>query len=256
MMVAKLKAAGAHEVVQTGASWQFADQHLREEVLGKVPQGKVTGVYVPPFDDQLIFEGNATLVHELKNQMPYGETPDAVICSVGGGGLFSGVCLGLDQVGWGDVPVLALETLGAESLAKSLQKGERVTLDAITSIATSLGAVRVAEQTFRCGQRANVKSVVLTDAEAAMGSWRLADDERMLVDPSCGVSVAPCYDGRLKQLLPGLNEESKVVVVVCGGSQVTVEMVAEWRRTYAEEAERIGWTTREAVPSSHTMPVA
>jgi len=262
MMIAKLKAAGATEVIQQGESWKYADQYLREEVLGKLnKEDDIEGVYVPPFDHPTVWAGVATMIEEVERQLPddsdYNDNkPDAVICSVGGGGLFCGVVEGLDRVGWSDVKVLAMETEGAESLGKSLEKGELVTLPGITSIATSLGAVRVAEQAFKHGQRSNVKSVVLSDAEAAMGSWRLADDERVLVEPACGVSVAPCYGGRLKKLIPGLSKESKVVVVVCGGSQVTVEMVAHWREKYGEmvKGDDVDGENKGEVPSSHTLP--
>lgn len=247
-MIAKIRAAGATEVLQRGESWAEADGYLREEVLGRDAQG----VYVPPFDHAEIWEGVSGMVGEVAGQLPEGGRPDGLVCAVGGGGLFCGVMLGLERRGWGDVAVLAVETRGAESLAKSLEKGELVTLPRITSIATGLGARRVAERTFEYGRRGNVRSVVLEDAEAAMGCWRLADDERMLVEPSCGVSVAVCYDGRLKKLLPGLTSESKVVVIVCGGSNTSVEMLAGYRKEYGY-IEKIA-TSEETVPSSMSAP--
>lgn len=244
MMIAKLKAAGAHEVIQHGASWRDADTYLRDVILKK----DKNGIYVPPFDHPDIWTGHATIVEEVHRQLSgYGSTattngfnppkPDAIICSVGGGGLFAGVMQGLEYVGWTDVPVIALETKGADSLNASLKAGELVTLPGITSLATSLGATRVAEQAFKLGQRSNVRSVVLTDAEAAMGCWRLADDLRILVELACGVNVALGYQGRerLEEILSKqLNEDSKVVIVLCGGSNVTVEMLAEWRKKFGE----------------------
>lgn len=246
-MIAKLRAAGATDVVQAGASWQNADEYLRNEVLVKLTDQE--GIYVPPFDHEIIWEGVSTMVDELKAQVPGGEKPDAIICSVGGGGLFCGIMRGLDKQGWSDIPVFAMETFGADSLSQALKAGHLVTLPGITSIATSLGALRVAEQTFKYGQRSNVKSVVLEDAEAAMGQWRLADDERLLVDTACAVSVAPCYDGRLKELLPNLNPESKIIIIVCGGNAVTVEEVMKYKEMFADQL--IG-TREPIVPSSHT----
>lgn len=246
-MIAKLRAAGATEVVQTGASWQDADEYLRNEVLAKLTDRE--GVYVPPFDHEMVWEGVSTMISEIKTQIPGGGKPDAIICSVGGGGLFCGVMRGLDREGWGDIPVFAVETFGADSLSQALKAGHLVSLPAITSIATSLGAVRVAEQCFKYAQRSNVKSVVLEDAEAAMGQWRLADDERLLVDTACAVSIAPCYDGKLKDLLPDLNPESKIVIVVCGGSAVTVEEVIKHKDLFAD---RVKGTREQDVPSSHT----
>jgi len=248
-MVAKLKAAGASEVIQAGASWQFADNHLREVVLKNLEaDGQVKGVYVPPFDDPLIWDGNSTIIEEIRDQLPHAglsaiaeesAKPDAIVCSVGGGGLFAGICQGLDRMGWADVPVLAMETKGADSLAHALQARQHVALDGITSLASSLGAVRVAYRAFQDGQRANVKSVVLSDAQACMGAWRLADDERILVEPACGVNVAPCYTGDLKKALPGLDEKGRVVVVLCGGNGVSLDLLKEWRDKFGPEVEGI-----------------
>lgn len=235
-MIAKITAAGASAVIQHGDSWKEADSYLRTEVLAKDP----TGVYVPPFDHDSIWQGNSTMIAELQQQFEKkGEDkPDALICSVGGGGLFTGVMLGLDKAGWHDTRVLAMETQGADSLHSALEAGRLVSLDKITSFASSLGAKRVCEKAYECARRSNVRSVVLRDAEAAMGCWRFADDERMIVESACGVSVAVCYDGRLKGLLPGLTKENKVVIVVCGGSNVTLELLMEYREKY-------GWVERE-----------
>ena len=242
MMIAKIRTAGASRVVQHGNSWAEADKFLREEVLADDPYG----VYVPPFDHDDVRFGASTIVEELE------ERPDAIVCSVGGGGLFSGIQLGLEARGWGDVSILAMETEGAESLSMSLKEGELVTLPAITSIATSLGAKRVAQKTFDLGKRRNVRSVVLSDAEAAMGCWRLADDERLIVEPACGVSLAVCYDGRLKQLLPKLTNESKIVVIVCGGSDITLDMLMDYRKKYVD-IERMTTSDRN-VPSTLSGP--
>ena len=263
MMMAKLKAAGASAVIQRGASWKEADAYLREVVL----EADKHGVYVPPFDHEDIWEGHSTIVDEMKIQLEHPgpvngvvngyhekhERPDAIVCSVGGGGLFCGVMQGLEKVGWEDVPVLALETEGAESLNKSLKAGEIVTLPGITSRATSLGAVRVADRTFELAQKPNVRSVVLSDAEAAMGCWRLADDQRIMVEMACGVNVALCYEGRLEQALgKKLSKNSKVVIVLCGGSVVTVDMLAEWRKEFGGVEN--GLAKSMEVPSSQTAP--
>ncbi|KAL9119578.1 MAG: hypothetical protein Q9187_003865 [Circinaria calcarea] len=247
LMISKIRAAGATDVVQKGATWSEADRYLRGVVLANNPHG----IYVPPFDHPHVWEGTSTMVGEVAQQLEYAK-PDALICSVGGGGLFCGLMQGIDQVWNGEVDVLAVETNGADSLNASLKAGELVTLPGITSMATSLGAVRVAPKAFEYGRRSNVTSVVLADAEAAMGCWRLADDERMLVEAACGVSVALCYDGRLKKLLPRLTAESRVVVVLCGGSNITLEMLAEFRRKYADVEELA--TKDEGVPSTLSAP--
>lgn len=75
-------------------------------------------------------EGVATVIHESAKQLP--EKPSMVVVSVGGGGLLSGVLQGMHDVGWTDVPLVAMETKGADSFDAAVQAGELVTLDAIT----------------------------------------------------------------------------------------------------------------------------
>ena len=256
MMIAKIRAAGASEVVQEGKSWKEADAFLRETVMVKARERGEEAVYVPPFDHEDVWAGNQTVVREIREQMD-GEEPAVLACSVGGGGLLCGVLQGVEEVGWQDTTVLALETLGADSLDQSLKAGEMVTLPAITTQATSLGAVRVAEGAFQLARKheatGQLKSAVLTDGEAAMGSWRFADDEKMLVELACGVNVALCYGGRLEKALGRkVRPEEKVVIVVCGGSNVTTAMVEGWRQEFGHLGDEKA--IQEDVPSAKTGP--
>ena len=70
------------------------------------------------------------MILEAKEQLK--QTPDLVILSVGGGGLMCGVIEGMHQVGWSHVPVLAVETHGADSLSSSVKAGRLVTLPGIS----------------------------------------------------------------------------------------------------------------------------
>ncbi|KAH8145549.1 uncharacterized protein LAJ45_10349 [Morchella importuna] len=243
LMKAKIRVAGG-EVISHGASWKEADDYI-QGLLEMDDQG----VYCAPFDHPDIWEGNATLIDEIIDDL--GGSPDAIIASVGGGGLFCGIQLGLMGHGSPDVPILAVETEGAASLNAALQAGYHVTLPAVTSIATSLGARRVAAKTYELGQRPNVKSVVLSDAQAAMGCCRLMDDERVAVEAACGVSAAAIYYGLLGKVVPNLQPDSKVVLVVCGGSNISVDMLAAYREMYGSKAI-IGEVNSRDVPSSHT----
>lgn len=119
-----------------------------------------------------------------------------------------------------------MEPTGAASLAYSLAAGHNTPFPKITSIATSLGARRVADRAYElASKRGNVTSVVLSDAQAAIGCVRFADEERILVEAACGVSLAAVYGGWVRKCLPGVGKADRVVVVVCGGSNVSLEML-------------------------------
>lgn len=227
-MIAKIRTAGARDVLQHGASWVEADTYLREVVMVNARERGEEPVYVHPFDDAEVWSGHASMVPEIVEEVPGDEGPDVMVCSVGGGGLFAGIMQGLESAGLSSTRVLAVETHGAHSLALSLQNKRLSTLPAITSRATSLGARTVASKAFEYAQRANVTSVVLDDRVAEEGCVRFADDERIMVEMACGVCLALCYGGSLKEWVPDLTEETRVVVVVCGGSNVSAGMLAEW----------------------------
>ncbi|KFY79322.1 hypothetical protein V499_01685 [Pseudogymnoascus sp. VKM F-103] len=239
MMIEKLRKAGASDVIQHGNTWKEADGYLRDVVLQAATERGEQAVYVPPFDTPDVWTGHATMVQEIVEELSeVGERRsesckvDAVVCSVGGGGLFCGVSQGLNEAGLSNVNILAMETKGADSLSQSLLAGELITLLEITSIATSLGAKRVAAQAFEYAKRSTVKSVVLTDTEAVAACLKFAEEERILVEPACGVSLAVCYEGRLKKALPALTADSNVVIVVCGGSNVSLDAIEKWRKEY------------------------
>lgn len=252
-MVAKLRASGASDVIVHGSNWYIADSHLREVIMPKAEEQGERAIYVPPFDHPDIWEGHSTMITEMRRQMPDQGAPDAIVCSVGGGGLFCGIVQGVETEGWSEkTQVLAVETSGADSLAQAVEKGEIVKLQEITSVAKSLGAPAVAKQALIDGLKPNVVSMVIEDAEACASAWRFADDERFLVEPACGAAVALAYDGRLKKYLKNFSPESQVVIVVCGGSRIDLKTMDAYRKQFGARAQELGLTRCEAVPSTHT----
>ncbi len=203
------------EVVVHGSSWHEANALALSMV-------EESDAFLHPFDDPLIWQGHASLVDEVVRS---GVKPDVLVLSVGGGGLLCGVVEGLHRHGWIDVPILAVETRGADSLAQSVRAGHRVELDAITSLATSLGARQVCEQAFDWSTRRPIRSIVVSDRTAVSACQRFLADHRVVVEPACGASLAIVYDGA-----PELEEFESVLVVVCGGVTATVEQLRDWSK--------------------------
>lgn len=125
----------------------------------------------------------------------------------------------------------------------------------ITSIAKSLGVARVSNKTWDLvQQRPNIRSVVLRDADAARACVRFAEEQKMIVEPACGVSLALFYDGLLEKLIPDFGPESRVIVIVCGGSNVDVERLLGYQLEYGR-AGKLGSIPGPAVIVDGTMQV-
>lgn len=208
---ALIRAEGA-EVFVHGASWQEANARA----LSTVDEATA---FVHPFDDPLLWTGHATIIDEV---VAAGVSFDAVVLSVGGGGLLAGVAEGLDRNGLGAIPIVAVETRGADALAASMTAGSLVELPAITSIATSLGARRVATRAFELARAGRVRSLVVEDREALDACVRFLDDHRVLVEPACGASLAVVYGGAIASY-------GRALVIVCGGATASLAQIAAWR---------------------------
>ena len=204
------------EVVVHGASWQEANalalSHMDEDAA-----------FIHPFEGEGLWDGHASLIDEVVSA---GVTFDCVVLSVGGGGLLSGVVKGLDRNGLSRTPIIAIETVGADSLTQSVRAGHPIELVAITSIATSLGAKQVCENAFSLTRSHDLRCQTVDDLEALYACEQFLNDHRILVEPACGASLAAVY-GRQPEILAGFK---KPLVVVCGGATATTQQLKLWRQ--------------------------
>jgi L-serine/L-threonine ammonia-lyase len=207
------------EVIVHGASWQEANALAQSMIVEQT-------AFIHPFDDPLLWRGHASMIDEVTRA---GVKPDAVVLSVGGGGLLCGVVAGLRCNGMENVPVVAVETAGADSFAQSLAAGHRITLAGITSIATSLGARQVCEQALRWSTIHPVKSAVVSDEASVFACKRFLDEHRVLVEPACGASLALLYERSA-----ALESFGTVLVIVCGGATATADQLQGWSTRFLQ----------------------
>uniref|UniRef100_A0A671WL62 L-serine ammonia-lyase n=1 Tax=Sparus aurata TaxID=8175 RepID=A0A671WL62_SPAAU len=224
LVVQRLKDQGA-TVKIVGKVWDDANG----EALRLTETEGLT--YVPPFDDPLLWQGHASIITEVAASLGPVVKPGAVLVSVGGGGLLCGVIQGLKDVGWTDVPIIAMETVGADCLNAAVKAGRVVTLDDITSEAKCLGAKTVCKKAFECTQSSELTiiSELVTDQQALHAVETFLDEERVLVELACGASLAAVYSGLIRRLqdegrLPTVL--GPLLVIVCGGSSIDMKQLA------------------------------
>lgn len=219
----------ATKLEEFGASWDEANIRALEIC-------KQDGhVLVHPFDHELIWDGHQTMLEEIVVQME-GKRPDAIVLSVGGGGLMTGILQGMHKHGWNDVPLIALETEGAKSFNICFESGVWKGLDSIHTIAKTLGVKKIAHRAFEwIKEHKPMFSKVITDTEAVNACLGFADDHRFLVSPSAGAALAPVYTDILANMqksgeLP--QGKLNVVIIVCGGNEVTLKEIDNWKTMF------------------------
>lgn len=206
LYIDKIQSLGATVII---AGETAGDAQTAAEAFAKTSQS----AYIHPYDHPEIWAGHSTIIDEVVNKEI---KPEAVIVSVGGGGLACGILEGMHRHGWSDVPLIAVETNGADVFAKSIQANSLVHLNKITSRATSLGATYAAPRLLEWATQHPIKNVVISDEEAEFGGHAFAKDQRLLVELASGASLSLVFNQH-----PIISQYQSILVIVCGGINIS-----------------------------------
>ena len=174
-----------------------------------------------PFDHPAMMAGNGTIGLEIVEDVP--DVTD-VFVSVGGGGLLSGVLTAVK----GTAPqarVWAVETEGADVLARSLQAGEQIRMTP-TSRAKTLGSPYAAQTAIDLADQLAAPPIVVSDEAAFRAMVTII--ERTKVVPELAAS---CTLAAAETLADRFGSEDRVVLLMCGGN-VSVADIAEMRAAF------------------------
>jgi threonine dehydratase len=165
--------------------------------------------YIHPFDDLMVMAGQGTIGLEILEDVP--QVTD-IIVSIGGGGLIGALATAVRTLK-PTVRVWGVETEGADCVSKSLAAGKVVTLEAITSIARTLGAPAPSEQTLAMARELLEGVTVVSDAEALAALRFLLERLKVLTEPAAACTLAAA-----DRLRDQFSPERHVVLLLCGGN--------------------------------------
>jgi threonine dehydratase len=166
-------------------------------------------IYIHPFDDPVLMAGQGTIALEILDDVP--QITDIVL-SIGGGGMMAGVGTVVKALK-PSVRIWGVETQGADSMAQSLAAGKIVTLEAMTSVARSLGALAPSERTFAMAQQYLESVTVVSDKDAIDAARFLLDRLKVLAEPA-----ASCTYAAAARLQSQFSAGKHVVLLLSGGN--------------------------------------
>lgn len=164
---------------------------------------------VHPFEGPITALGTATLGLELHEQVP---GLDAVIVPIGGGGLCAGIAAAIKQLS-PSTAVYGVEPTGADSMHRSFAAGRPMGIEAVRTIADSLGAPHAAPYSFALCRRF-VDDLVLVDDDMLRGAMALLLQEVKIAVEPAGAAATAALLGPLRERLAG----HRVGVIVCGAN--------------------------------------
>ncbi|MBU1226716.1 MAG: threonine/serine dehydratase [Actinobacteria bacterium] len=179
--------------------------------------------FLHPFDDLRMMAGNGTIGLEVLEDAP--DVTD-VFVSIGGGGLMTGIAAAIKEQRPG-VRIWGVETVGADAMSRAMAAGEIVEIE-ITSIAKTLGAPWVSEDTLAAAGRYLEDVIVVEDAEAFAGIEMLMHRAKVVVEPAAGCTLAAA-----QRVAGALG--SHVVLILCGGN-VSLGDLTAWGERFGSGA--------------------
>ena len=195
----RLAALGAHVVV---AGEAFADALLACEARQRETGALMTHAY----DQPEVVAGAGTLAREIEREAG---VPDAVLASVGGGGLIAGIAAWFTS----RCRVIALEPELAPTLARARAAGEPVDVAVGGIAADSLGAKRIGSIAWPITQRWVDEALLLDDEAIRAAQMFLWRELRMAVEPAAALPLAALQRGALRP-----REGERICLVICGAN--------------------------------------
>ncbi|GLQ51527.1 threonine ammonia-lyase, biosynthetic [Dyella flava] len=193
----------------------------------------MNATFVHPFDDLDVIAGQATIGLEILAQYP--ESLHAVFVPIGGGGLAAGIA-SVIKARRPDVRIIGVQASDADSMARALDAGTRISLNDVGLFADGTAVKQVGALTFSLCQH-YVDEVLRVDTDAICAAIRdIYQDTRSIPEPSGALAVAG-----LKQYVAGHGPADGALVAVVSGANMNFDRL----RFVAERAE-VG-EQREAV---------
>ena len=164
--------------------------------------------YVHAFDDPEVVAGQGTIGLEILEDCPDVET---VVVPIGGGGLISGIATAVKAKT--DARVVGVQAEGASSVVPSLEKGERVELDRVDTVADGIATRSVGEYTFDIIRGRVDEVVTVSDEAIASTVVAVLERSKTLVEGAGAVPLAAVLRREFDY-----DDGEVVVAALCGGN--------------------------------------
>lgn len=170
-------------------------------------------VFVHPFDDPDVIEGQGTIALEVLEELP---DADVLLVPIGGGGLIAGVAAAAKMKN-PQIKVIGVEPEGAASAKAALAQGGPVDLDGVSTIADGAAVKKIGGLTYEYIKQYVDEVVTVSDYEL-MEAFLLLAEKHKIVGENAGIlSVAG---------LKKIKEKGKKVVSILSGGNIDVLTIA------------------------------
>lgn len=170
---------------------------------------KTKKTFIPPFDDELIIAGQATVAKEIIDSVS--KPIDYIIVPIGGGGLIAGI-ISYFKVKSPQTKIIGVEPEDAAAMKHSIKHDNVIKLDDIDTFVDGAAVKMVGHKTFNIVKN-NVEEIIsVSNGELCQEILDLYHEEGIITEPAGALSVAG-----LEQIAK-LIKNKTVVCIISGGN--------------------------------------
>lgn len=173
-------------------------------------------VFIPPFDDYKIIEGQATVGVEILEELT---GIDYVFVPVGGGGLCAGVGSYFKTFS-PQTKIIGLEPEGAPSMFEALKAGHPITLESIDRFVDGAAVKRIGALTFPICKDVLDDMHLVAEGKVCSTILKLYNEDAIVVEPAGALTIAAldAYADAIKD---------KTIVCIIGGGNNDIDRMPE-----------------------------
>lgn len=164
--------------------------------------------FIHPFDDENVIAGQGTIGLEILSEMP---DVDAVVTSIGGGGLISGVACAIKSLN-PNIKVYGVQAEGAPSMYESIKQDKIIKLDSVSTVADGIQVKEPGEHTFEYVKKYVDEIVTVNDDEISSAILKLIETQKMIAEGAGAAALAAVMFNKLPV------KGKKVVCIISGGN--------------------------------------
>ena len=170
-------------------------------------------VFVHPFNDEDVLDGQGTIALEILEELP--ET-DIILVPIGGGGLISGIACAA-KILKPEIKIIGVEPEGAASAYEAIKENKIIELKEANTIADGTAVKKIGDLNFEYIKKYVDEIITVSDYELMEAFLLLVEKHKIIAENSGILSVAATKK---------LKETNKKVVSVISGGNIDVLMIS------------------------------
>ena len=170
-------------------------------------------VFVHPFNDEDVLDGQGTIALEILEELP--ET-DIILVPIGGGGLISGIACAA-KILKPEIKIIGVEPEGAASAYEAIKENKVVELKEANTIADGTAVKKIGDLNFEYIKKYVDEIITVSDYELVEAFLLLVEKHKIIAENSGILSVAATKK---------IKEKNKKVVSVISGGNIDVLMIS------------------------------